>query len=286
MAGVDGCVAVGELRYVWQRGLIENRLCGCGETFSTCAFWKEVVARAFPDGDVDSHRFVALQDRGTRMRQLPATFASRRRARARLEDYPEVLSRLVRAIADVAGAHTVVDSSKLPPYGAILRLAPDIDLRVVHLVRDPRATAYSWQQAKDQPDRGVPGTMQRQSAVKSALLWSTWNSAAEALGRSLGASYLRLQYEDLIADPETSLRAVLRLIGTPDSALPLVEPHRVALAQSHTVAGNPDRFHSGAVDLRPDERWKSAMSPRSALAVQLLTAPLMLRYGYQVGRSK
>src|SRR5205085_9431203 len=43
----DSVFAAGELRYVWQRGLLEDRVCGCGEPFSRCPFWSEVVDRAF-----------------------------------------------------------------------------------------------------------------------------------------------------------------------------------------------------------------------------------------------
>lgn len=284
MAGVDGCVAVGELRFLWQRGMVEDRLCGCGERFSACPFWTNVIKRSC-GGDIDPRRMIALQDRGTRVRHLPATFGFGERGRQRLGEYPEVLSRFVRAIADEAGAHTVVDSSKLPPYAAILRTAPDVDLRVVHLVRDPRATAYSWAQAKSQPDRGTPDVMQSQGAWKAAALWATWNLAAEALGRSLGKRYLRVRYEDFMADPAATLRAVTGLIGVPDAALPLIDGnhHQATLVPSHTVAGNPDRFHDGVVNLSPDDRWKQALSPRDRLTVTAIAAPLMLRYRYPLG---
>lgn len=286
MAGVDGCTAVGELRYLWERGVVEDRLCGCGERFSECPFWQAVVAQAFGGAPPDAQRMIALQNRGTRMRQLPATFATGGRGARRLEEYPRVMSDVVRAIAEVSGARTVVDSSKLPPYGGILERAPGIDLRVVHLVRDPRATAYSWGQRKQQPDRGSPGVMQIQGPLKSAALWSAWNAAAELLGRRLGARYLRLRYEDLITDPATSLRAVTSLIGTSDATLPLVDAHHAQLVPSHTVAGNPDRFHDGQVELRLDERWKQGLTARDAFAVSMIGAPLMKRYGYPIGSTR
>ena len=35
---LDGCFAAGELRYLWQRGMVDNRPCGCGAPFVTsCA---------------------------------------------------------------------------------------------------------------------------------------------------------------------------------------------------------------------------------------------------------
>ena len=37
---VDGFFFAGELRYLWQRGLVEDRLCGCGLPLSACPFWR------------------------------------------------------------------------------------------------------------------------------------------------------------------------------------------------------------------------------------------------------
>lgn len=285
LAGVDGYVAVGELRYLWQRGMVEDRLCGCGSVFSQCPFWRDVMQRATAQtGSIEPHRMIALQDRATCVRHLPATFATGGRGRARLAEYPATLGSVVRAIAEVAGAHTVVDSSKLPPYGAVLRRAPGVDLRVAHLVRDPRATAYSWGQAKSQPDRGTPGVMQQQGAWKSAVLWDTWNVAAEALGRSMGAKYARVRYEDFMADPASILREVLALAGSSDAPVPLIAgTRRATLVPSHTVAGNPDRFHAGEVELSSDDRWKAGLSRRDRLVVTAVAAPLMRRYGYAFG---
>jgi hypothetical protein len=49
---------------------------------------------------------------------------------------------------------------------------------------------------------------------------------------------------------------------------------------SHTVSGNPNRFETGAVELRPDREWISKMSPRNKALVTALTLPLLKHYGY------
>src|SRR3954469_23559046 len=45
LGGVDGVVDVGELRWLWQRGLLERRTCGCGRPGDECPFWSPVVAK-------------------------------------------------------------------------------------------------------------------------------------------------------------------------------------------------------------------------------------------------
>ena len=70
---VDGFFAAGEVRFLWQRGLVENRLCGCGAPVSECAVWREVFEVAARRGaPVDAAAMVRrLRDTG-RIRHLPA----------------------------------------------------------------------------------------------------------------------------------------------------------------------------------------------------------------------
>jgi len=75
---VDGFFAAGEVRFLWQRGLVENRLCGCGAPVSECAVWREVFEVAARRGaPVDAAAMVRrLRDTG-RIRHLPAMVAGR-----------------------------------------------------------------------------------------------------------------------------------------------------------------------------------------------------------------
>ena len=43
----DDHVFVGELRLVWQEGLVQNTPCGCGKPFLECPFWRKVFREAF-----------------------------------------------------------------------------------------------------------------------------------------------------------------------------------------------------------------------------------------------
>src|SRR5262249_11526864 len=153
---LDGYVSVGEIRYLWQRGMLDDRLCGCGEPFSSCPFWSDVVRRAQAEDAIDPTRVVELLGRGTRARHIPWLLRARSRPEtcaARLEDLPDVLARTYAAVAKATAARVLVDSSKLPTYGELLRHVPGIEVTVVHLIRDPRATAFSWMRAKPLPER-------------------------------------------------------------------------------------------------------------------------------------
>src|SRR5205085_6371000 len=42
---LDGFFSAGELHYLWERGLLENRLCGCGRVVPSCEIWSAVLAQ-------------------------------------------------------------------------------------------------------------------------------------------------------------------------------------------------------------------------------------------------
>ena len=44
LGSVDGFFSGGELRYLWQRGVIQQRRCGCGLGISECGLWSNVLA--------------------------------------------------------------------------------------------------------------------------------------------------------------------------------------------------------------------------------------------------
>jgi sulfotransferase family protein len=272
----DGVFAAGELRYLWQRGLLEDRLCGCGQPFSSCEFWGEVLSRAFGGRDgVDGREMVAAQRTVTRLRHVPSLLA--RRQPAAPVRYLEQLSRLYRAVAEVSGCELIVDSSKLPSYGFVLGQVPGLDVRIVHLVRDPRGTAYSWTRGKAQTDRD--GTMQRMSVLKSSSLWLAWNATTPKLFRD-PSRYCLVRYEDLVAAPRDVVDAILAFAGHTGDGAPFVGERTVALARSHTVAGNPNRLEAGPVELRADQTWTRALGRPQRALVTAVTTPLLGRFDY------
>ena len=44
---LPGTCSVGELVHLWRRGVLDDETCGCGEPFSRCPFWSEVLRDAF-----------------------------------------------------------------------------------------------------------------------------------------------------------------------------------------------------------------------------------------------
>jgi len=284
---VDGVFAAGEVRYLWQRGLAERRLCGCGVPVRDCPVWSRVLAHA---GHLDEparvEGVVSLLKQTGRIRNLPgilmgnvrpgldpARSAATANARAALGD-------IYASMAGVTGNRVIVDSSKLPAYANVLAATPGIDLRVVHLIRDPRGAAYSWSSRKALTDGAARAHMEQIGPAKSAFLWDVWNLSGDLLFGRAPDRYLRLRYEDFIADPQGEVRRILSMVGMEDAQLPFVGGSEAITSLNHSVAGNPDRLRNGRIRLRQDDRWRTAMARRDQRLVSALTLPLLLRYGY------
>jgi hypothetical protein len=281
---IEGFFYGGELNFIWEHNLIENRLCGCGAPFDECELWNSVFTKAFGGMDgVDAREMDRLQALGTRTRHVPLMLSpwGRRTLASRLGKYTGCLERLYQAVKESTESKVIVDSSKMPSYGYALGMAPGIDLYVVHLIRDSRAAAYSLLK-EPRSDADERTYLPRVNAVKSSLLWDAWNASSEALWRGSSGWYMRLRYEDFVEEPQRAVEEILVMLGESGRRLSFLREREVELGIAHTVAGNPNRFRSGLVRLRRDDEWVYKMRGRDRALVMLLTLPLLARYGYPV----
>jgi hypothetical protein len=277
----------GELREVWRRGLAENRLCGCGEQFLNCAFWRKVGEVGFGGWDqVDVARVRTLRASVDRPWTALALLLPRAvwPRRAEVDEYLGLLRQLYAGVAAAADADVVVDSSKIPTYCLLLRAA-GLRPRVLHLVRDPRGVVFSWQKTVVRPDAAsgsaVGDLMLRYGTAGACVRYVIYNALAELL-RRLGLPYVRLRYEDVAARPGAGMQAAAEFLGKQlrPELMDKLSRAEVVLEIDHTVDGNPMRFDVGPVAIRPDGRWRSDLAPGTRRAVSALTAPLLARYGY------
>ncbi len=286
LGAVDGYVCVGEIRDVFLRGLVENRVCGCGERFAECEFWGAVGSTAFGGWDqLDPVRLDELRSLVDKPWHLPAV--RRKGIRSRTDDavaeYGEILANLYRAMREVSGAKVIVDSSKIASFAALLEATPGIEPRFVHLVRDPRGTLTSWmKQVRMEDDLDMTRYMPRYSWFSGAARYVTYNAEMHVVEH--GSPHVLLRYEDLVRNPETHLRRILELVGVNADASfsDFLGPKGVRLGLTHTVIGNPMRHQSGWIPLRGDDAWKQTMAGRQQAVIAAMTFPLMVRYGYEL----
>lgn len=276
---VPGFFPVGEVRNVWDYGLVENRPCGCGAAFGDCGVWSRILGGVGTHPPADAvagwrERFAQTK------RLLPMLLAPGRYERGAspdLDAYLDVLEQLYHAIARETGSDVVVDSSKWPTYGFLLDRIPSIDLHVLHLVRDPRACAFSWTRRKE----GEPGRLlDQQGPIYTTSYWMVWNPTVRHLWRRRAGRYLFVRYEDFVREPQRVIRKTLELVGADPALCPVDEDGCVQVQPTHTIEGNSTRFLRGEVRIRADQEWSREMPVASRAIVSAMTWPYLFRYGY------
>jgi Sulfotransferase domain len=287
LGSLPGWIGVGETMHLPERGLRDDQRCGCGEVFSQCAFWGAVGGRAFGGwSSVDVDRWLELAGRVDRNRNLPLLLRPTMSKRF-LDEHRELVDRcgsVVVAAAREAAADVVVESSKHPSFGLVLGAHPELDVRVVHVVRDSRGVAYSWTKKIRRPEiTDRVEYMPTYAPARIAGRWFAWNGALTAMASRTRRPTLRVRYEDFVRSPHSVLRTIAEFAGRGVAdeaigALLTAGPNR----GQHSVAGNPLRFAEGPVELRVDDQWRRDLPARQRRIVTTLTAPLLRLYGYRL----
>ncbi len=290
VGALPGTCPVGELAYMWERGVAEQDRCSCGEPFRQCSFWEQVVTTAFGGwdcADASVPRVAELRSAVDRTRFVPWLVAPALRPgfRRLLDEYLDYIRKIYGAIGVVSGCEVIVDSSKNASFAFCLRACAELDLRVIHLVRDSRAVAYSWTRKVRRPETAVPSYMATVEPASAAWQWDYQNGAVQLLA-GIGTPTLRVRYEDLVSDPELTLARVAAFTNLPVDSEQLGFVGRdgngrwAELYVSHSASGNPLRFAAGRIPIRLDDEWRTAMSKVQRRTVTAITLPLLARYGY------
>jgi hypothetical protein len=288
LGGYDGIFAGGELHEIWQN-LIEGQPCGCGRPLELCPVWgpilEEVCEGALPSPltPADAVRWRACSTRtwhtGRILRQVGWPDGSSSATR-----YAALMGKLYAVTARRTGSRVVVDATKTPSGAALLLMMDYLSAYILHLVRDPRATAHSWSKRKVKGFSNYRELLMEQAPLLSGLQWLGYNLLVERVCRRRGGGWLRLRYEDLAVHPQARANALVSWLGVQTGRDPFEQSDLVRLADSHIIAGNPDRFDTGIKHICPDNRWIEALSAADRRAVTALSFPLMLRYGYRLSR--
>ena len=170
--------------------------------------------------------------------------------------------RLFACAARVSGARVLVDSSHHRWRLWLLRSSGELDLKVVHLLRDGRALVNSYTRKYGRFSIGF-----RRWFVPTLMgLW---------LRRRLSEhECLVVRYEDLASDPEPTLRRICRFVGLE------YEPAMLRYWEFEDVAIGGNRMRQRKQPVRLDDRWRRELSPLHRLMFLLAGGWLNALAGY------
>lgn len=211
--------------------------CTCGaETIWQCPFWTEV------DRVIRERSELSLRDMDLRPRY----------ARHSARD-----NRLVfEAVAQVSGKTYIVDSSKDPKRLAALIDDDVVDVKAIHLFRDPRGMINSRLRRGRKLLRSV--------AMFYKVTWLVRRTTART-------DSIVVHYSRLTENPEQEMRRIMRFIGLE------FEPQQLQWAgrERHNIGGNRMRRTTDST-IRQDLGWKKELTPWNRLALEVLTWPARL----------
>jgi hypothetical protein len=162
--------------------------------------------------------------------------------------------------------------------------------RFIHLIRDGRDVALS------QRARAIN---EQPAAAEQAERWvKRITKAREQAGALKGARYVETRYEDLVRDPETTLRRICTFLDLPwDGAM--LSYHESAAERLGEMAGALRaeaghaeqaagyRIENHAPTTRPPDpskldKWRTEMDPADVAAYERVAAPMLTELGYEL----
>ena len=223
-------------------------------------FVPRAVARSGAEGDVPlTDELVDRVLRYHRFRRLGVSEADGRAAATRAKTYAEFVSELYSEHArlhgkELAGEKTPDYVRHLPILHALFPRA-----RVIHIVRDGRDVALSTLQWATEEKGPGKFTLWREEPVAVCALWWRWQvESGRREGARLGSElYREVRYEDLVADPEATLRSLADFLDLPFA------PEMVSFYAGKTKSDAKLSAKSAWLPATPGLRdWRRDMAPR------------------------
>ena len=275
--------SVGEACHVPLKAWLNDGYCACGERGEACEFWLDVHERwrRRIGADPVEEYTVMIRELEARRIWLPALAREARRPESRFRQYLRMTGALLAAIHEVSGKSIIVDSSKRPARALALSMIPEVDLRVVHLIRDCRGVAWSGKKrfVKDEKG-GVSKNDPGKEVWRMAMIWGISNVLSSWVRHKIPSSHsIQVRYEDYVTKPEEELKRIGQLIDLDMSPIVRAVAAQRPMQIGHTIAGNRLRM-SKNVRLRPDTEWISKLSISDRRKCWALTGWLMRLYGY------
>jgi hypothetical protein len=277
------CASIGAATGLIRRANLATYRCSCGTLFTECGFWEQVARRTEALGypvDVYKTDFWNTHLRASSNRLLNAvlvrSLGSETLTRLRdavvgsLPPIRPAISRmgwntwsLATAVLELTGKRVFVDTARDHQRPKFLVGHPALDVKVIHLMRDPRGNSASIMK-----HTGV-------DASEAARQWKHYNVEAARMKRYVPAdSWMSLQYEDLCADPGGVLDRIFDFVGVSRAG---IQP-APADAKRHII-GNRMRLRALG-EIREDRSWETRLRKSDLAAVARVVSPASRRLGY------
>lgn len=274
----SGALHVGELSLFW-RDASRGGVCACGQSLLDCELWGQALMdlRESHGVRLAEYQTLAFHRQLLARSSRPADLMRMRRRgpaswTAGEERLVSATDGLVRHVLELAKARVLVDSSKTLASFMLTDLMFS-DVRLIHLVRDPRAVVASARRSRSIA-RGNLESLPPGAGTASAMGGWMRANATMRFAQSYAALATRVNYEDLIADPQATLTRLSRFASLEFDDATVLGDVAYLPGSGHAAVGNPIRGGKRVRTLRLDERWRTELPASARLTVGTVAGPL------------
>jgi hypothetical protein len=277
------CASIGAAVGLPRRPDLSSYLCSCGARFLDCEFWKDIAARTaslghpvnvYESGFWNTHLRLSRQTTINTLlvRSLGADTLNDVRD-ATIGRWPAVREAIQRigwnswslasAVLGRTGKSVFIDTSRDHQRPKFLARHPKLDVKVIHLFRDPRGNSASIMKHTG-ADAGT-----------AAKQWKHYNVEARRVRRYIPESaWLPLRYEDLCADPPGVFDRIADFLGVRRAPIQI----GARAGESHII-GNKMRLKTVS-EIREDRSWQTRLAGADLAVLAKIAGPTSREFGY------
>jgi hypothetical protein len=277
------CASIGAATGLIRDVDLSTYACSCGKLFRECEFWDYIAARTRALGypvNVYETNFWNTHLRLSHNRVINALLVRslgwdplnnvRDASVGRLAKVRRAISHmgwntwsLASAVLERTGKSVLVDTARDHQRPKYLATHPLLDLKVIHLIRDPRGNSASIMKHSGA------------DAASAARQWTHYNVEAARVRRYLPArSWMTLHYEELCADPASVLDRISDFLEVQRA-----QSQPAPRAADRHVIGNPMRLKALS-EIREDRSWQTQLGTAELQVIARITASASRRLGF------
>jgi len=232
----DQISGFGELTNLMENGWINNEYCSCGDRINECKFWAKIKKSWEESSPISVNEYIILQKRYLNKYSIIKLLKNSIFKSKKFKKFEESTILLYKLLSKNSDKSYIIDSSKSPIRMYALKIM-DINIDVIHLVRDGRAVANSLKRPlKKDLKKGIQEDINSKTVYKTILAWMFSNMLVRILSNKL--NYLVVRYEDLINDGERTIKNIEKKLDI--NLQPTINKIRnnEVLNKEHIAAGN------------------------------------------------
>lgn len=266
-SGNSDFISIGEFFYIFEKGYKNNELCADNVRFLEHPLWTKAlqnlnIKKAHKDLKIFKNPFL-----------FPFFFiigiVNRNFLNFLFPNLYEFTKKVFSRINDISNNRILIDASKDPRQLFLLSMYDFLDINVIHIIRDSRATSFSWKKKKVYKN-GI--FFKKKNVLQSSLRWLNDHIWILLISNIFyPKKYQRVIYEKLYLKKHFNFFNNQYLINY----------KKTSTKFNIEIGGNSNKFHNFK-SLAIDREWVRNIKNFDFFITTCLTLPLLIYFRYRV----